>query len=77
MSCKVSLGETKTVRSTKFFNCRILSGKGRAEEAQAKSETFVNNLIQSTDFNDVKITSLANVTIEFVKIMREKLAKKP
>ena len=50
--------------------------EGKAEEARAKSEAFVTNLIQSTDFDDVKIANLANVTLDFVKMMQEKLAKK-
>ena len=51
--------------------------EGKAEGALAKSEEIVTNLIQLTDFNDVKIANLANISLDFVKNMREKLAKKP
>ena len=51
--------------------------EGKTEGALAKSEEIVTNLIQLTDFNDVKIANLANISLDFVKNMREKLAKKP
>lgn len=51
--------------------------EAKAEIAQAKSEQFVTNFIQLTDFDDVRIAGLVEVTLEFVKSIREKLAKKP
>ena len=51
--------------------------EGIAEGVLAKSEKVVTNFIQLTDLDDVKIASLVEVTLDFVKNMREKLAKKP
>ena len=51
--------------------------EAKAEIAQAKSEQFVTNFIQLTDFDDVRIAGLVEVTLEFVKSIRQKLAKKP
>ena len=67
----------KNMATSTYHNIyRNVQTRAKAEGALAKSEEFVTNLIQSTDFDDVKIASLANVTLDFVKNIREKLAKK-
>lgn len=38
-----------------------------------KDYLFVSNLISRTDFDDSKISSLANVSLEFVKKIRQEL----
>src|SRR5690606_12207202 len=50
--------------------------QGIAKGAEQKSYEFVQNLIQSTDFVDAKIASLAVVSIDFVKKVRADLNKK-
>ena len=51
--------------------------EAKAEEELAQSEKFVTNLIQLTDLDDVRIAGLVEVTLDFVKNIREKLAIKP
>jgi hypothetical protein len=43
---------------------------------QAKSEVFVTNLLLEFEFDDDKIANLANVSLEFVKEIRKKIAEK-
>lgn len=45
-------------------------------EVRAKLEELVTNLLLESNFNDDKIANLANVPLEFVKQVREKLAKR-
>jgi predicted transposase YdaD len=49
--------------------------KGREEEAAKKNYLFVSNLLLNTDFSDDKIALLANVTISYVKQVRQELSK--
>jgi hypothetical protein len=43
--------------------------KGREQERRA----FVENLLSATEFSDVKIAGLANVTVDFVSEIRTSL----
>lgn len=44
---------------------------------QEKEQTkFVTNLLSQTDFDLEKIANLANVTVEFVKDLKDKLSDK-
>ncbi len=47
--------------------------EGRKEGRNERDTIFVENLLRSTDFTDERIATLADVSIEFVKEMREKL----
>lgn len=49
---------------------------GLQQGVQQKSYEFVENLIKDTDFDDVKIASLAVVSVSFVKKVRASLSKK-
>ncbi len=46
-------------------------------EVRAKLEELVTNLLLEFNFKDDKIANLANVPLEFVKQIRDKLAKRP
>ena len=50
--------------------------QGAEEAAEQKSYEFVQNLIQSTEFDDAKIASLAVVAVSFVEKVRDNLNKK-
>jgi hypothetical protein len=45
----------------------------REEAREEAAESFVENLITGTDFDSEKIASLANVTVEFVDEIKERL----
>jgi hypothetical protein len=47
----------------------------RKEVSLEKDEEFVTNLLLQTDFDDAKIASLANVTLDFIAQIRQKLEK--
>ena len=67
---------------TDFLYLRGIT-KGKAEgkaEGETKKEyeknyTFVVNLLNNTDFSNVKIASLVGVSIEFVEKVKTELAK--
>jgi len=53
----------------------VLKKQERQEAMDKKSHEFVANLIQQTDFDDAKISSLAVVNVSFVQKVRAELSE--
>ena len=63
----------RTDKNNVMTTVEYLKMEGR-EEAKLESATiFVENLLKGSDFNEEKIASLANVSVEFVKEVKSKL----
>ena len=50
--------------------------QGRREGVEETKANFVKGLLESTDFDDTKIASIADVTVAFVEQVKKSLSKK-
>ena len=76
------LDTRKMTAEERAYFARVTAANAEAVKAEQKridevktqeKENFVVSLLQQTDFDEVKISSIASVSVEFVKNIRQKL----